>query len=54
MNRTGLIIDPYFSATKFQWLLNNNKQVKELAKSGNLCLGTIDSFLIFKLTTSPF
>ena len=49
-DRTGLIIDPYFSATKFQWLLNNNKQVKSLAKSGNLCLGTIDSFLIFKLT----
>ncbi|MEG1500039.1 MAG: FGGY family carbohydrate kinase, partial [Clostridia bacterium] len=48
--KTGLIADSYFSATKMEWLLNNNKEVKKLAKSGDLCLGTIDSFLCFKLT----
>ncbi len=47
---TGLPLDPYFSATKMNWLLKNNDQVKQAAKSNDLCFGTIDTFLLFKLT----
>ncbi len=48
--KTGLFIDPYFSATKIKWILNNVKQAKVLLKSNNLLFGTVDSFLIWKLT----
>jgi len=48
--KTGLTVDPYFSATKMNWLLQNNEQVKVAKDKNNLCFGTIDSFLIFKLT----
>lgn len=48
--KTGLIPNPYFSASKMKWILDNVKGVKSLAKSGRLCFGTIDSFLTFKLT----
>lgn len=48
--RTGLRIDSYFSATKMSWLLNNNKSVAKAAASGRLCLGTLDSYLVFCLT----
>ncbi len=48
--KTGLTIDPYFSATKIHWLLNNVGGVKELALNGDLLFGTIDTFLIWKLT----
>ena len=48
--KTGLFIDPYFSATKIKWILNNVKQAKELLKSNNLLFGTVDSYLIWKLT----
>ena len=48
--RTGLRIDPYFSATKMSWLLNNSKAVKKASENGRLCLGTLDSYLIFCLT----
>lgn len=47
---TGLFLDPYFSATKMAWLLKNNKAVSEAAKQNELCFGTIDSFLVFRLT----
>lgn len=47
---TGLIPDAYFSATKIRWILDNNKKAASLQKNGNLCAGTIDSFLVFKLT----
>lgn len=47
---TGLIVDPYFSATKIKWILDNVPEAKKLLKCGNLCIGTIDSFLMFKLT----
>lgn len=47
---TGLIVDPYFSATKIKWLLENNKKVQKLLKENRLCVGTIDSYLVFKLT----
>lgn len=48
--KTGLKIDPYFSATKMRWLLLNVPEVKSAAEKDDLCLGTIDSFLIFKMT----
>ena len=48
--KTGLTIDPYFSATKVNWLLNNIAGAKELAKKGELLFGTIDTYLIWKLT----
>lgn len=49
-NKTGLLIDPYFSATKLHWLLNNVKEAKKLAEKGDLAFGTIDTFLIWRLT----
>ena len=47
---TGLIIDPYFSATKIKWLIDNNSEAKILAKEGNLLFGTIDTWLLWNLT----
>ena len=49
--KTGLFIDPYFSATKIKWILQNVKQSKKLLKSNNLLFGTVDTFLIWKLTS---
>lgn len=49
-NKTGLVVDPYFSATKIEWLLNNVDDVKNAARKGTLRFGTIDSFLAWKLT----
>ncbi len=48
--KTGLIIDPYFSGTKMRWILENIREAKELAKTGQLFFGTVDSWLIWKLT----
>ncbi len=48
--KTGLLPDPYFSASKLHWLLKNNQQAKELALKGDLAFGTIDSFLIWRMT----
>ena len=48
--KTGLFIDPYFSATKIKWILENIKESKKLLKSKNLLFGTVDTFLIWKLT----
>ena len=50
LEKTGLIIDPYFSASKLHWIMNNVKGVKEKATKGNLLLGTMDSWLLWKLT----
>ncbi len=47
---TGLIIDPYFSATKIKWILENNKTAKKILKKGNLLFGTIDTWLLWNLT----
>ncbi len=49
-DKTGLIINPYFSATKMQWVLENIPRAKKLANEGNLCIGTVDTWLVFKLT----
>ena len=48
--KTGLTIDPYFSATKVNWLIKNIPGAKDLAAKGELLFGTIDTFLIWKLT----
>lgn len=47
---TGLIIDAYFSATKIKWILENSKEARDAAKEGNLLFGTIETWLIWKLT----
>ncbi len=47
---TGLVIDPYFSATKLAWLLANIPGLEARARRGEVCFGTVDSFLLFKLT----
>ena len=49
-HKTGLVFDPYFSGTKLRWILNNVEGVRERAEKGELCFGTVDSWLIFKLT----
>jgi len=48
--RTGLVIDPYFSGTKVKWLLDNLPGLRERARRGEIAFGTIDSWLVFKLT----
>jgi glycerol kinase len=48
--RTGLLLDPYFSGTKIAWALANWPTVTEAARDGSLALGTVDSFLLFRLT----
>jgi glycerol kinase len=48
--RTGLVIDAYFSATKLKWILDNVEGARKKAERGDLCFGTIDSWLLFKLT----
>lgn len=49
-NRTGLLMDPYFSATKLAWLLDHIPGARKRAAKGELAFGTIDSWLLFKLT----
>ena len=48
--KTGLLINPYFSASKIKWILDNVEGAKEKAKNGELAFGTIDTWLIWKLT----
>ena len=48
--KTGLLIDPYFSNTKIKWILDNIKSTKKLIKNNQLLFGTVDTFLIWKLT----
>jgi glycerol kinase len=48
--RTGLVIDPYFSASKIRWLLDATPVLAERARAGEICFGTIDSFLLWRLT----
>ena len=49
--KTGLIIDAYFSATKIRWILENVEGARKKAEQGELCFGTVDSWLIWKLTS---
>ncbi|QYJ85817.1 glycerol kinase GlpK [Shewanella mesophila] len=47
---TGLVLDPYFSATKIRWILDNVPNAREQAEAGRLLFGTIDTWLVWKLT----
>jgi len=49
-NKTGLVLDPYFSATKVKWVLDHVAGARQEAEAGNLLFGTIDSWLVWKLT----
>ena len=49
-SRTGLRLDPYFSASKIQWLLQNNASLKAAINSGKALIGTIETYLIYRLT----
>ena len=48
--KTGLVLDPYFSGTKIKWILDQDPELKRQANEGNLAFGTVDSWLIWKLT----
>ncbi|WP_297088145.1 glycerol kinase GlpK [uncultured Draconibacterium sp.] len=48
--KTGLIIDPYFSASKLRWLMKNNESLQNKAQKGELMCGTMDSWLLYKLS----
>ena len=48
--KTGLVLDPYFSATKIKWILDNVEGARAKAESGNLLFGNVDSFLLWRLT----
>jgi glycerol kinase len=48
--KTGLLLDPYFSGTKVKWYLDNIAGLRAKARAGKICFGTIDSWLIWKLT----
>ena len=50
VKKTGLIIDPYFSATKIKWILENVEGAKEKAEKGEIIFGTVDTFLLWHLT----
>ena len=50
MNKSGLVIDPYFSATKIKWILDNVHGARSKAENNEICFGTVDSFLLWKLT----
>ena len=50
LERTGLVLDPYFSATKLCWLLDHVSDARKRAENGELAAGTIDSFLVWRLT----
>ena len=49
-HRTGLLLDPYFSASKIQWLLSNEAAAKTAADRGDLCFGTVESWLLWQLS----
>src|SRR5262245_32323914 len=49
--RTGLLLDPYFSATKVEWMLRHFGGARRLARAGRLAFGTVDSWLVWKLTS---
>ncbi|MCJ8314131.1 MAG: glycerol kinase GlpK [Pseudomonadales bacterium] len=48
--KTGLIVDPYFSASKIRWILDQDESFQQQAQNGELCFGTVDCYLLFKLS----
>ncbi|MBT5933343.1 MAG: glycerol kinase GlpK [Flavobacteriales bacterium] len=53
-NKTGLVLDAYFSGTKIQWILNQNIETRKKAEAGELLFGTIDTWLIWKLSNGKY
>ena len=53
-NKTGLVVDSYFSSTKIHWVLNHSEECKNLIEKGDLLFGTIDTWLIWNLTGNHF
>tara|TARA_A100001011_G_scaffold87768_1_gene92192 strand:+ start:923 stop:2404 length:1482 start_codon:yes stop_codon:yes gene_type:complete len=53
-NKTGLVIDAYFSGTKIKWVLDNNPKIRSQANDGELLFGTIDTWLIWNLTNGNY
>ena len=49
-DKTGLVLDPYFSGTKIRWILDNVPEARQKAEAGHLAFGTVDSWLVWKLT----
>ena len=52
--KTGLLLDPYFCATKIAWILDNVEGAREKANSDKLAFGTIDSFILWRLSDKKF
>lgn len=52
--RTGLVVDPYFSGTKLAWLLDHVPKARPCAERGELCFGTVDTWLVYQLTGRRF
>ena len=50
LNKTGLVLDAYFSGTKIKWILDSDPTIRQRAETGELAFGTVDSWLIWKLT----
>lgn len=48
--KTGLLLDPYFSATKLAWIFEHQPELRKRARAGGLCFGTVESYLLFRLT----
>jgi glycerol kinase len=48
--KTGLVLDAYFSSSKIKWILDNVKNAREQAENGELCFGTVDTYLLYRLT----
>ncbi|MBC7228790.1 MAG: glycerol kinase GlpK [Actinobacteria bacterium] len=48
--RTGLVLDPYFSGTKLTWVMENEPEIARRAEAGEVCFGTVDSWLLWRLT----
>ncbi|MBQ8293163.1 MAG: glycerol kinase GlpK [Bacilli bacterium] len=53
-SKTGLIINPYFSATKIKWILDNVEGARDKADNGDLLFGTVDTYLVWKLTNGKY
>jgi len=50
INKSGLVVDPYFSASKIKWILDNVPDAREKVENDEVCFGTVDSFLLWRLT----
>lgn len=49
-DKTGLVVDAYFSASKIRWLLDNSEKVQQAKKKGRLMVGTVDAYIVYRLT----